>query len=589
MVEKQRAMKQFSETEEDLIAHYLFTNPSGDTGFIYPQELVAGEELSPLMSAYSRTHVPFTRRVLQFLDTEKAGETRGMLPYMASIMNIFREADGTLKISRKTGNFNREWVLAHGHSSIKEMTPLFGWVENVSDITGKRITGHPLCKPQVKSTRYLSYKSALDLALGDEDLLGLAHGEEAIAYIRSMNERYLAVTEQLTDAVFGTRETKAIVAYLQSDAQVVLAVEKALQRKMRIDPEFVADDTFLQEQRGAHLKSLQDPEVRKDIGKFVLDSSRSYLTAANRTSLGFAADARVLEEIITDMISSPRLEDQKRGYALWTEAKKIAPVLLGEKSHIAVDPWRQRTEELLRDVVKETWSLGNKYKLAHLVDPKLFDTQSDRFQATLALFPYSDKSLGAIYAALIDDPNVVHVLEKAHEGRGTHDVVHPAIAHGGLMFELAMPYHAYRDMFRHRRGSRSVQLLTTRLGFETPEIFSSFGLAEDYQRDMQRAEEMYERTREISPHVAEKVVPFGANCRALHSWSPTQVGYIGRLRGNHVTGNRSYVQMTRQMLSEVAQVMPQTAAYFKVEGEEYPAELWKRGYDWHDETQRGKD
>ncbi len=581
-------MKHFSESEEELIAHYLFTNPSGDTGFMYPQELVAGEELSPLMSAYSRTHVPFTRRVLQFLDTEKAGETRAMLPHMRAIMDIFRESDGTLRISRKTGSFNREWVLAHGHASIKEMTPLFGWVENVSDITGKRITGHPLCKPQVKSTRYLSYRSALDLALADEDLAALPHGEDAVAYIRYMNDRYLAVTEQLGDAVFGTSETKAVVAYLQSEAQVALAVQKALERKMRIDPEFVADDAFLREQREAHLKGLQDPEVRKDIGKFVLDSSRSYLTAANRTSLGFAADARVLEEIITDMISSPRLEDQKRGYALWNEAKKIAPVLLGEKSHIAVDPWRQHTEELLRDVVKERWSLGNRYKLAHLIDPKSFDVDSDRFQATLALFPYSDKSLGAIYAALIDEPNVREVLQKAHEGRGAHDVVHPAISHGGLMFELAMPYHAYRDMFRHRRGSRSVQLLSTRLGFETPDILTYFGMEADFERDMSIAQEMYERTREVSVHAAEKVVPFAANCRALHSWSPAQVGYIGRLRGNHVTGNRSYVEMTRKMLAEVSAVMPQTAGYFRVDGEEYPAQLWKRGYSWYDNTQRVK-
>lgn len=113
-------MKNFSAEEEELIGQYLFTNPYGDTGFMYPQELVAGEELSPLMSAYSRTHVPFTRRVLQFLDTEKKEETRALLPHIRPIMNIFREADGTLKISRRTGHFNREWVLAHGHSSIKE-------------------------------------------------------------------------------------------------------------------------------------------------------------------------------------------------------------------------------------------------------------------------------------------------------------------------------------------------------------------------------------------------------------------------------------------------------------------------------------
>lgn len=223
-----------------------------------------------------------------------------------------------------------------------------------------------------------------------------------------------------------------------------------------------------------------------------------------------------------------------------------------------------------------------------LQDDNYFRFDGDQFQAALVLFPYSEHSIGSVYAELDNPYNVSKILELAHRHRGMHDVIHPTLTHSGLMFEIVMPYHAYRDMFRHRRGARSVQLLSTRLGFETPEMFSILGLEEEYYRDMRQAEAMYERTREVSPHVAEKVVPFGANCRALHSWSPAQVGYIGRLRGNHVTGNRSYVKMAREMLAAVTERLPETAKFFKVEGEEYPAHIWKRGYDWYDDTHRTK-
>ena len=142
MGKTKQVMKRFSSEEEDLLRAYLFTNPHGDEGFVYPQPLVAGEELSPLMSAVSRTHVSFQDRTLSFLDSEKEEQTHAMLPHIKEEMNIFRLPDGKLNISRRTMNFNKEWVLAHGHSSIKEGTVLFGWCEHISDIAGKKIIAY---------------------------------------------------------------------------------------------------------------------------------------------------------------------------------------------------------------------------------------------------------------------------------------------------------------------------------------------------------------------------------------------------------------------------------------------------------------
>ena len=90
-----------------------------------------------------------------------------MLQYMGQMIETFRENDGTLKLSAKTAMFNKEYPLLHGHSSIKEETGLFGHCENIADIVGKKITGHPLNKPQVKSSRYISFGKTLDLSLED--------------------------------------------------------------------------------------------------------------------------------------------------------------------------------------------------------------------------------------------------------------------------------------------------------------------------------------------------------------------------------------------------------------------------------------
>ncbi len=587
----QQAMKNFSAEEEATIRAFLFTNPNGRTSFVYPQPLVAGEELSPLMSAYSRTHLPFQTRVLQFLDAEKAEATRAMLPMMRPMMDILREPDGTLKVSRRTREFNTTYVLEHGHASIKEETGLFGYAENLSDITVKRISGHPLNKPQVKSTRYLSYGKVLELGLEDEDLLALPNADEAVAHIRFLNRRYLDMSGQLAEAVFHHGSTAEVLAYLRQSKQVEKEVDSWIRKAKRKNPEFSPSDSDFEKKRAEIVAGLEPEQARKDIGKFVLDASRVYLPAVTRTSLGFSTDARTLEEVIVDMISSPRKEDKTRGYELWTEAKKIGPVLLGEQSHIKIDMWRVHNEQAFRQYVQEKFAniepRNHGKATVNLLTPRNIEMYTDRFNAALAAFQYTDLALQDIMESLTE-ADVKEVLAKAHEARGEHDVLHSGISHGGLSVEIVMGYHGYRDLFRQRRGSRSTQLLTTRLGFEVPPMFTTFGLNEAYEQDMAKAVALYEDVRKTSPHTAEKLVPFGANCRALHSWQPNQIGYVGKLRSDIEKGNFSYVATTRELMDAFTAEMPETARYLKWDKRAYPPHLWKKGYGWFDATQRGK-
>ncbi len=591
-MDKPQVMKHFSHEEEELLRAFLFTNPHGKEGFVYPQPLVAGEELSPLMSAVSRTHADTQTRVLQFLDTAKEEQTRAFLPYVRPLMEIFRHPDGRLQVSRKTTSFNQEWAIAHSHGSIKEGTNLFGHCEDISDITLKHITGHPVNHPQVKSTRYISYERVLPLALQDVDILALPHADRFVEHLAFLHRRYQEITDKLADYVAKDPLTAEAVAHFRNPLLVDNEARRRLHKKQEFDPDYAPTLTDHAAERTKVLKELEDGEVRKSLGKFVLDSSRVYLPATTRSSLVFSSDARTLEEIITLMISSPRQEDQQRGHALWTEAKKLSPVLLGEKGHIAIDDWRVKNEQALRGYCEDRfWHLLSGKKpsvtLHHPGSTHLrLGMASDRFNAALIVFQYTDASLTDIFEHL-SDGDVKEVLQRAHQDRGERDILHPAISHSGLVFELTMGYHGYRDIFRHRRGSRTTQLLTTRLGFETPAIFSIYGLDKQYDQDMQQSAAVYEEARVHNRHTAEKLVPFGANCSALHSWHPRQVGYIARLRSKMATGNESYVRVARALVDSVAEIMPETAARMRVDRKEYPPNLWKKGYEWYDQKKRG--
>ena len=475
----EQVMKNFSPEQEETFRSYLFTNPHGNISLVFPQSLVAGEELSPLMSAISRTHRSTQDRVLQFVDREKTEQAHAMLPLLQPLMNIFRLPDGRLNVSRKASFFNREFAILHGHGSIKEGTNVFGHVEHISDKAGKKITGHPVNHPQVKSTRYISYGKTLDLSLTDEDLLSLPNAPEVIEHVSWLNQRYLVVSDELRDQVFAHADTKEIVTYLSRPENVEAVVQKWVVGRKLVDHEFDPSEKDIEKQRESIRQGLQDEGVLRDLGKFVLDYSRGYLSAATKTSLVFSSDARTLEEITTELLSSLSIEEQRIGRELFHETKKIAPVLLGEKGHIGVDLWKVHNEQELRAYMEERFGnipvKSHGKKMVNLLHPGNMEMYSDRFNAALVAFEYSDASLVDIMAHL-SDTDVKDILTRAHEHRSDHDVLHPAIAHGGLLFELTSGYQAYRDMFRHRRGSRTTQLLTTRLGFETPEILKVFGI-----------------------------------------------------------------------------------------------------------------
>jgi thymidylate synthase ThyX len=549
-------MENFSKEEEDMLRAYLFTNPYGRTTCLYNQSLISGEELAPLIAAVSRTHIPMQDRVLEFLDKEKTEITRKMLPRIRKEMNVLRKEDGSLNVSKKAENFTNKWILKHGHNSIKEINNFIGYCENISDIAASMILGHPRNRPQAKSTRYVSYGKVLDMVLEDEDIKLLKENQVFIDHLAYLNSQYLRFKEELVDRIWNSEQGKAIREYQQKKD-----------------------------------KPASDEKLRKNLEKFVLDYARMYLPACTRTSLGFSADARTLEEIITSMISSPREEDRTRGYELWEEAKKISPTLLGEKSHIKEDEWTKYKNTDFRREMRKRFSnipLGkHDNPEVDIITPNDINTISDKFNAACAVYSYLDSPLAEIFNNL-DEEDTKLILEKVHDNRDQYDNLDENIAHGGIMIEFVMGHHAYRDLFRHRRGSRSTQLLSTKLGFELPLLFKTFGLADEYIKDMDKAKEIYDKAAKQNPYIAEKVVPFGALRKALHSWHPNQIAYVGKLRSDLSKGNYAYVKIAKEMMDKITSLFPETMKYAKWSKEEYPEDLWKEGYEWYNTTQTKK-
>ena len=577
-------LQHFSDEETALLAHYIFTNPLGETSMMHYNELVRAEELSPIASAVSRTHVSTVERTLDFIDKEKMAVARDLIPHIRAIVQLTRSPDGSLVVSKRAADFNQKWVIGHGHSSIKEETQLFGFMEHISDCALDALLGHPLSRPQVKSTRYISYGEVLDRSLSDPDILRLPNPEKFLEYIRFMNRRYLEVMHVLADAVHAHPDTRAYYAWMRSEPQAREHLRIWTEQERKKGQETDLDQAHAERHR--YLNGLSLEKQREDAEKFVLDYSRMYLLAVTKTSTVFSVDARTLEEVITRMISHPRIEEQQRGRELREEAMKLAPVLMGEKSHIREDSWYRELMTTIGQSLVERFGRPIQEHAqkpsVRLYDPHRFQPGSDLMSAALIVFHHTNLPLDVIMEC-ITASEAHDIIDAAHSTRGDVNELHPAMAHSGLFVEFMIGVHAYRDLFRHRNGHKTPQPLTTRHGFEVPEIYDTFGLTREYLKHMAYATEIFEEAYEHDPLIAQKLVPFGALRRALHSWSPQQVAYVTNLRGRIRTGHRSYVQVVRQLAQSFREQFPVLGAHLRVDTSEYPAHLIKRAYDWHDQ------
>jgi thymidylate synthase ThyX len=502
-----------------------------------------------------------------------------MIPKM---LKHTRKPDGTLKVPMSTARFNRKWGVIMQHNSIKEQAQFFGHSENISDLTLHASFGaHPLCSPLAKSSRYVFFEK--DFPAADEDILSLPNQSKNREYVEFMNRSYVETVEKLTEFILGHRFTRELLDYLGQTNIVEKETDKWVMQETRIREGKAPSADEIASQRAEILKGLTGEELKIAVRTFVLDYARVYLIAAVKTSLGYSVNGRTLGDLITTLISNPRKEDQERGNSVWREAKKIAPVILGSEGTLGVDEWQLKAHTELRDWMEKRFPM--------LMEPKKpkgpiklitsLNIHTDRFNAAAAVFPYVNASLEEIYESLTKE-DITEALGQVHAHRRRGQGLSPSICHSGLLVESTLPWHAFRDILRHRRGARSRQLLSTRLGYSTPELFVIAGLDDRYKEAMEKASVVYEEARKHSPHIAEKLVPWGYVCRSLQSWHINQIAYVISLRSRIKVGHATYVDFARKLWDEMIKIYPETAKYIEGDRSDYPAELWKRGYEWWD-------
>ena len=475
-----RFTDRFTDEHELAILSFFFTNPYGDISAI--RDTMPGEIFATFIAAYSRTHEPFQKRFVQaFVEEEFPPEV---------VDDIINNSSVPLmeKLTRKSGAFIEKWALSHGHNSIREMGHLRFHLEGVSDLVGKLITGHPQAHPQVKSSRYLRWDNLVGSAGANPSIRASPHRDLILETLDRVTRGYSELTERLRDYMRSADVNQRFLDWNLSEAEVGKAVDKVITGGK--------DGGLSREGLIALEKEKRRASFNSDTAKTVLDTSRYALVPSMPTSLGALVDTRCASDILNALYTSSLPEANVVGELLHGELVKISPFFMGPKCHVGPNNFeieRARKLTAISNTLENEMVRTFDGERVHLYTQREFDVSTESGLAALLLYPYGHGSLEQISYALQFKADIVgSVIEAGLADRGEHDPLPAELGMHGLLSERLIDYGAERDLFRHRKGGRLRQKLTTIHGFETPDLIKLSGCEDLYKGIMKASARAYE-------------------------------------------------------------------------------------------------
>jgi len=438
----------------------------------------------------------------------------------------FREIAAELS-DEKSAQFHEKWVVGYGHASVAEHAVLHIAFENVSRMAIECIEGNRLASYTEKSTRYQKWQPD-DFTIPPE-LEGHPLCNEYVETMRLLFRTYIDSLDPVKNLIIARsprRENEREEAY--------------------------------------------DRRIRSQY----VDTCRFILPAAANANVGMTANARVLENAIRKMLSHPLAEVRAIGEQVKSTALGEVPTLVkyadavpyliettGELSGLEhSEKIKEISSDSVRSVIKNRWCT--------LID---YDRDGERKILAAVLYRFGQMS----YADALDYVIALKQAERSQLaavllGRlRQHDIPLRELEYSTYTFDLIMDQGAYAEFKRHRMMTQTPQLLTARLGYETPRLIPEAGLGPQYEMAMRSAETLFEKLYAFNPYVAQYAVPNGFNRRVLAQFNLREAFAFCQLRSAS-NAHYSIRRLAHKMYEEMNRVHPTLTGFMRL-----PEETWE--------------
>lgn len=302
------------------------------------------------------------------------------------------------------------------------------------------------------------------------------------------------------------------------------------------------------------------------------DAARYLLPLGTQTSLGQIVSARVLEQQIVRLLSSPRAEARAVGAALKRAASepafdphaapgaaavRVAPTLVKytDPSAYQIETRRELAAAARELMAGAAPAAAPRVELAPPLPLEI------ELPATLIYsaceHPYRQV---ADAVAALPAPRRQEIIALGTRHRGAHDEPARCFQAGAaFVFDLCMDIGGFRDLHRHRRCTQIPQEFTFAHGYESPDVMAAAGQKDKYDQAMAAA-----RTAAAPLGAAgHYLLPLGYRRRCLFKMDLAELIYIAELRtapGGHI----SYRRAAWDMWQTAARRHPELAGLARV-------------------------
>ncbi len=406
---------------------------------------------------------------------------------------------------QKSAEFNEKWVVGYGHSSVAEHAVLHIAVENVSRLAVECIESNRLASYTEKSTRYQTWS-------GDA----------------------FYIPEEWKTSPFAERYMAANVRLLDTYAKFIPAVISATTKHY---PQLDQETT---------------PAYERRIRSLAVDVCRYLLPASSLANVGITINARALEHAICKMLSHPLVEVRQIGQEIKSVTKEVVPTLL---KYAEALPYLNEMEETFS--ILENPAPAENDDWFHLLSWDA-DTVNQLLAGVYFRFasdPALNYSQTLKTVKRMDAEAKRKLLRLLLSERDRHVLPLRELEHIQFKFEVTLDQGAYYEVKRHRMMTLTPRPLTACLGYATPKLIESAGLASEYNDLMQMASDTYASLSQVSPQAAAYVVPNAFNRRFLISINLRSAMHFIALR-SALNAHFAIRRMALKMAEEIENVLP---------------------------------
>ena len=432
-------VENYTSEEADVLRRYFTNLDQPVFALVNLPEVVKGA----LFARYSRSEKSLRRLLLD----EFVGE-----------LDIEGDAtiDATIGLERAEELYERVFF-EYGDDSVAQLGGVHLACEQASNLLTKVLEWGRLASYLEQSTRYIAYDSRAD---------------GRYRYYRD---------PQILSSELGTRYIGDLDRLFDTYARLAPIVQEHVKKAT---PKSPGDSDFI---------------YRMAVKAKSLDAVRGILPAAAQSNVGMYGTGQAYEQLLLRMRSHPLPEARSYADLILSELRKVIPSFVkrvdlpdrgGKWSDYLADT-RTAVEDLAEDLLDESGPSDTNASV------DLVDFDPDAEVKVVASMLYSSSRLSE--RAIEDQVRQMSVEDRlrvirAYVGDRQNRRHRPgrAIERPFYRFDILADYGAFRDLQRHRLLTVEWQQLTPRHGYTRPEVLEEAGVAEDFDRAMERSAELFE-------------------------------------------------------------------------------------------------